>query len=427
MPASVLAQSDQQTVSKRDRTILRDMAGQVAEAAAHPCQEEKARLWQQHNDLALDRPLVLAFPEGAWEELLAADGFEHKTESAHARQCERFLYEKLYYWEHIKDDSVIEPVIPSPVVVRNSGFAVPCSTTSSGAHKGAQRYNCALESLDDIEKLEPPAITVDWDETRRLQALNSELFGDILTVRQYCAHPTMIAPLDIYIHWRGIENLFTDLIANPQMVHAAVSKMVDAFVDGMRTLEREGALRLNNRGHYIGSGGTGFTAQLPQPGMPDDHVRVSDLWGSATAQIFSEISPQMHEEFALAHEKRFLELFGLSCYGCCEPLHLKLDLLFKHIPNLRRISISPWADIGMSAEKLGRDYIFSWKPNPVLVSSPDWDPGRVRDVTRGFLEKTKGCITEIIMKDTHTVHNDPRRIDEWVRITREMIDEAHGL
>jgi hypothetical protein len=65
------------------------------------------------------------------------------------------------------------------------------------------------------------------------------------------------------------------------------------------------------------------------------------MWGFCEAQTMSEVSPAMHEEFVLRYQLPVLERFGLNCYGCCEPLHLKLQMLKRRVPRLRRVSISP--------------------------------------------------------------------------------------
>jgi len=49
------------------------------------------------------------------------------------------------------------------------------------------------------------------------------------------------------------------------------------------------------------------------------------------AQIFSGVSPRMHQEFELDYAVRWYRRFGLVYYGCCEPLDDKLDLI-KRIP-----------------------------------------------------------------------------------------------
>jgi len=33
-------------------------------------------------------------------------------------------------------------------------------------------------------------------------------------------------------------------------------------------------------------------------------------------------------------------------------------------------------------------------------------------------------VVEMIMKDTHTVRNDPRRMWDWVRIAKEVAEES---
>ncbi|MEM3841065.1 MAG: hypothetical protein QW090_08025 [Candidatus Bathyarchaeia archaeon] len=68
------------------------------------------------------------------------------------------------------------------------------------------------------------------------------------------------------------------------------------------------------------------------------------LWGVGATHVFSAVSPAMHEEFALKHEKRWYEKWGLNYYGCCEPLHHKVEVLRRNIPRLRRISMSPFID-----------------------------------------------------------------------------------
>ena len=57
-----------------DRTIVRDLAKQVAELAALPIQEKKRQIWYGVNDLKPLRPAILCSPEGSWEELLPRSG-----------------------------------------------------------------------------------------------------------------------------------------------------------------------------------------------------------------------------------------------------------------------------------------------------------------------------------------------------------------
>jgi hypothetical protein len=128
----------------------------------------------------------------------------------------------------------------------------------------------------------------------------------------------------------------------------------------------------------------------------------------------------MHEEFAIQYEKRWMEQFGLNYYGCCDALHHKIDIL-KTIPNLRKISMSPWADVEKMVEASNGKYVLSYKPNPAIFIVDRWDPNAPRDNLREVLEKTKGCVVEIIMKDISTVRYQPQRLWEWSRVTMDLV------
>jgi len=182
------------------------------------------------------------------------------------------------------------------------------------------------------------------------------------------------------------------------------------------------ALTLNNGNSRIGPGGLGFTDELPQADFAG-HVRLKDLWATASTQIFANVSPAMHEEFALQYESRLLTRFGLSCYGCCEPLHHKVEIARRHLPNLRRISMSPWADVAAGAEAIGKDLVLSYKPNPAAMAGDTWDIENVRAGLRDVLEKTRGCSVEVLMKDLHTCHGRPERMWEWTQAALELAEE----
>ena len=139
----------------------------------------------------------------------------------------------------------------------------------------------------------------------------------------------------------------------------------------------------------IGSGGYGYTSQLPGGEFDPAHVRPRNMWGCSNAQIFSEVSPQMHWEFALQHDLRWLARWGLTYYGCCEPLDRKIDIL-RRIPNLRKISVSPWCNTAAAVAKIGGDYVISRKPSPAILAEDRWHPERARQDLCEFLDAARG-------------------------------------
>jgi hypothetical protein len=116
-----------------------------------------------------------------------------------------------------------------------------------------------------------------------------------------------------------------------------------------------------------------------------------------------------------------MERWRLTYYGCCEPLAGKGHLL-KKIPNLRKVSCSPWNNTGQAIAELGNDYIISRKPNPAIFVTDKFDPVRARREIREFLDQTEGhCHVEFIMKDISTVNYEPNRLWKWEKICMEEV------
>ncbi len=106
----------------------------------------------------------------------------------------------------------------------------------------------------------------------------------------------------------------------------------------------------------------------------------------------------------------------------CEGLARKLDDVFT-IRNLRRVSISPFADVDAAAEKLRDRYIFSWKPHPAHLCGA-FDAGRIRRYIQHTIDVTKGCVVEMILKDTHTCDGRGERFTQWTDIASRLAAEA---
>jgi hypothetical protein len=133
----------------------------------------------------------------------------------------------------------------------------------------------------------------------------------------------------------------------------------------------------------------------------------------------------MFAEFVFPYQLPFLERFGLNCYGCCEPLNSRWAVV-KWIPNLRRVSVSAWADLEKMAEALEAKYVFSLKPNPADLARPIIDEPAIRKKLRQSLEITRGCRVEIIMKDNHTLGSNPQNVVRWVQIAKQEAERSPG-
>jgi hypothetical protein len=140
------------------------------------------------------------------------------------------------------------------------------------------------------------------------------------------------------------------------------------------------------------------------------------------AQIFVSVSPAMHQEFDLDYAAKWYSRFGLGYYGCCEPLDAKLDIV-QRLPNLRKISMSPWVNVERGAERIGRDFVFSRKPRPALLAEDTFP----EEAIRADLEETYGACArqgtpvEFILKDISTVRYEPHRLWKWADIAMNVV------
>src|SRR5690606_11620500 len=119
----------------RDRLILRELARRVAEIAALPIMDERRSMWRRHNRLERIRPMILVFPEGSWRELLPEA--EMLCEGQEARQIEWRLRSRIYHFEHIHDDTVIESTYTVNKRVTNTGWGLEAQHIPSAQATGA--------------------------------------------------------------------------------------------------------------------------------------------------------------------------------------------------------------------------------------------------------------------------------------------------
>jgi hypothetical protein len=222
----------------------------------------------------------------------------------------------------------------------------------------------------------------------------------------------------------GVQELYLDLRDRPELVHKGIDRLMRAYLSTLDQFEQQNLLNLNNGYNRIGSGGMGYTDDLPQPDYDPAHVRAKDLWGSSASQIFDCVSPRMHWEFALQYEVRWMSRFGLNYYGCCDRLDGKMSILEK-IPNLRKVSMCPFINVDRAVANMGNRYVFSYKPNPAVLAEDTWNLDKARHELKTVLDKAKahGCVVEVIMKDISTVRYEPQRLWEWAKMATELSEE----
>jgi antitoxin component of MazEF toxin-antitoxin module len=403
------------TVSPKEKDRLQELGKRVAEIAALPVQAEKASLWQRHNDLETQEPVVFIDPENGWNECIPAESLQCTTPIA--RVWEMFLRKQIYWFEVLKDDKVIEPYFDVPYSYSDTGWGLDLKREHGGGGGSFIIVPAVEDYDDDLPGLRFPKIIIDQAESDAVLALAHEVFDGILTVRRKTVWWWSMGMTRNFIDIRGLENFLCDLIAEPENVHKLMDLLCEGWLGRIDDLEQGGYLCSNADGTYVGSGGFGFTKNLAKPG---GKVTAMDMWGLVESQETVAVSPAMYGEFILPYHIKIAERFGLNCYGCCEGFDKRWEYV-KTIPRLRRVSVSPWSDWSTLPGLLGKNYIASVKPGPTPLALSVLDEDAACADLRKAVGAVKDCVVEIIMKDNHTLGGNPRNAARWVELARQAV------
>lgn len=406
-----------------DKEILRPLAGAVAEMAALPIQQERIRLWTALNDLRPERPMlwITEIPWGEFES--GVDELRIECRDQRCRDIEHGLRQKLFKARNFTTDEVIRGVYEMGKVIHGTDYGLP--TREKQIEQGASyivshHYEPVITDFPDIEKIRMPAVRHDAEATARNAEFVDGLFGDLLPVESAGARQHFFNAWDMLVRWTGVTEALMALVDRPDFIHAIMRRMTDSFLARMDQLAALNLLSDARVLQRVGSGAAGYTTGLPQADADPAHLRTTDQWGGATPQIFSDVSPAMHEEFALRYENEIMARCGLNYYGCCEPVHDKMGIL-ADVPRLRKISISPWCNVAKAAADARRTYVFSHKPSPAILAEDRFDAGRAERDLRERLQRSESMPCEFIMKDISTVRGDVQRVIAWCKLAHRVV------
>jgi len=363
-----------------------------------------------------------------WGELNRDGELNCECEDWLLRHFEWHLRETLYRWNHMPDDRVVTNIIRVPKAIRDTGFGMNIKEDripgQAGTAADSHDYKNILETDEDIEKIQTPAISEDKEASKQWFETAKDIFGGIMRVTQGGCD-TYGHVWDIISTWHGVEECMLDIIDRPEFMHKILDKMFGIFHNRLDQYEKLGLI---DPGQPLIHCTGAYSDEIPGfKGESEEELEkfrysAKNVWTMGAAQLFSMVSPEMHDEFEIAYHMKWYGRFGLGYYGCCEPLDLKIHVIAK-LPNVRKISMSPWVDMERGAEAMAGRFVFSRKPNPAFLSSDTaWLPDLVRkDLIDAYTIAGKyGNPCELILKDVSTTGNKPERLWEWAKIAAEV-------
>jgi len=404
-------------ISQKDRETLRTLAARYMEYALSDENIRSRELWRALNQNQMQKPMV-TIDQMPWGELNQDGCLNCTVENRYFRGVESSLRTQIYKWEHMPVDMVLNPYITIGRPISNTGYGMDTKVkdiaSSNPVH--SHQFINQFEEMEDVEKIKTPVLTLDREAEAEYKAAAEDIFDGIAPVELggYMPHSGL---WDRISFWMGVDNCYIEFMDRPELIHAILDRLTNAALAEIDQINALGIAEVtSNMCHCSYT----FDDRLPGPDFDKNHPTTYDAWTYSMAQLFTSVSPDINAEFEVPYMSKIFEKFGSVYYGCCERLDDRIDIIDR-MPNIRKISCSPWSDREHFAAVLPKKYIMSNKPTPALLAEDIFDEEAVRKDLRRTMAaaKANGLGLEMLLKDISTVRGDPTRLWRWAEIARE--------
>jgi len=415
-------------ISMHDKAILREVARKQLQLANRDVNKERILKWYRHNDLQGEIPMV-HLEMGTFAHEIIPDLM--KCEGEFARWIERKLYSNFLNQELLDDDRVTPDYFPLSYDTHFVLFDIPVNvkhtTGSDGEESLGHHFIPVLEDLEeDYSKIKTSRFGVNLERTEAKRNAVQEAIGDILPVKLQmdCLYSV---PTQMLVHIMSMESMMFAMYDTPELFQKMMDQIAEDTLSYYRFLEEKRLILPTTSFESLGQGTWCFTNELPgHEELQKRAFTTKDVWGFMDSQETVGISPAMYEEFIFPCYKKIAEQFGMLSYGCCEPVDPIWENCISTLPNLRKVSISPWCKEEIMGERLkGSKVIYHRKPSPSFLGvNAVLEEDAFRQHIRKSLQAAQGCKMEITQRDVYTIHHDIPKAKRYVQIIREEIENS---
>ena len=405
-------------ISQQDRAILRELAQKQMELAHSPRNQQLYQDWLAYGaSKGGTRPMIRIEIETFEHQLLPA---MQRCEGEHAREIEQRLLRPMVNFTQFEDDTLVPEYYPVRLHTSFTPFGLTVKREESGSL--GHHFIPYLHDLEEDEHLLGDSVfSVDVEGTAREEQEAQELFGDILPTKRITDCAGCCLTQDI-VHIMNMDDMYMAMIDDEERFHNMMRRLMNDYLAFYRMLEAGGHLQSHARMQHLGQGSYCFTEELKEGINP---AKLSDLWLFMDSQETAGISPEMYKELIFPYYQEMMSHFGLVSYGCCEASHPIWDNCLSKIPNMRKVSISPWCNEAFMGERLqGTGVTFLRKP-PATILGMD-TPVLDEDATLACFRKTakaaKGCKLEVAQRDVYMVGNSSEKVRRFVELARKGLD-----
>lgn len=394
-----------------EKELIRELAGRCVEIAHSEKMRKIKKRWCDIMAMRKpDRPPVWCHGNASWDEIMPPQ--ELVCRDPLCRELEDY-FKRILVKDVIGDDSPVNDYFMFNTIFRvtpENYWGLDIHHESLNRVGSAWRYSPALKTPEDFDRLQIPSFEVDREATQNRRECLNDIFEGIMPVKSspvtgYNSIGTLCSPV---AQLRGLEDMLIDMIDEPELVHRLTNTILQGEMALLDTIEREKVPIIPNNDTPM------FFGEALRPGRQEP-FSLKDCWVHGNSQEFDPVSPAMFEEFLLTYQKTLFARFGAVCYGCCENLTQKLDMVLT-IPNLKLLTCSAWTDMPTLVRKAGDRCCIMWRHKASEVSVPD-DLRAFEKKTREQVRLLDGCSYQVVLREMHTLLGHMDRLREWTQVT----------
>lgn len=406
------------TITPRDRAILRQRAQLQLEYANSPRNQAVLQKWQAQAEGRRESPPVRLLFSNFRHEVITP---RLQCEGDQARRIEASLLGTLVGRELFDDDTPISPTFDMGWHIHMRPFGIAATVThASGPNAQGFHIDPVITNLAaEIDKLRGGSFGVDREGTARRRAFIEGLFGDILPVRMVMGSLSggITNPL---VHLMGMEAYYVAMYDCPDAIHQVMEMATRVYEQYYDFLEAEQLLLPTNGFSPLAQESFAFTNELPT----DAVTRTTQCWGFLESQETTAVSPDTFGEFVFPYQQRLVDHFGLLSYGCCERVDAIWPDYLSKWSSLRKLSVAPFNNEPCIGEYLrGSRVVYYSKPRAEFVTCDGpMNEAAITAYFKGVCQAASGCLFEIAQREVGTIFGDFERGRQYVRLAKEAVD-----
>jgi hypothetical protein len=408
-------------LGRREKEHIRELASQIEEAAEQD--EAIVQRYKDINALKVVKPTVAIYPPANAIKILIPEK-ELAMKPGIFRDLEYTFRLNLLQRRLFDADMPNIRTLYSGLCAHTTEWTEEYKTVRATVDGHSAAFEPCILEYGDIHKLKQPELVVDFEKTQEQYEMVQDALGDILDVQPgspfMCTHGWGESMIDQFVEMRGLEQFYIDMIDAPQFVHEVMRLMTDMKLRLLDQYREMGAFTLNHQSR-TGAASYTFTDELPGNDYVPAHVVEKNMWGFAQAQELSGVSPEMLEEFVLPYQAEMLNRFGLSAYGCCEPMDIKIASVERFIDNMRIFFISPYTNQRLAAEISKGRHVLALKLHAELFSH--FEEARAEVYLKDVLKSTNGCPVTLTFGEIMEYGKDENVFGRAVRVAKRAVDD----